>query len=243
MNKTSLRAELKGDGMRSQCFRSRIVVLSLVVIAACASQSIMLHKGERIVFLGDSITHQAVQPNGFVTLIDDTLTARHPGWGIEIIGAGISGNRVPDLQKRLASDVLDKQPTLVVVYIGINDVWHWKNNRGTTKSDYENGLKDIVRKIQAAGAHVILCTPSVIGEKKNGANAQDTMLEEYVQLSRKVARELGCELCDLHKAFVDYLAANNPDDKEKGVLTRDGVHLNPLGNRFVAEQMLRAMGE
>jgi len=37
---------------------------------------------------------------------------------IEIIGAGVGGNKVPDLQARIEKDVLAKKPTIVVVYIG-----------------------------------------------------------------------------------------------------------------------------
>ncbi|HTR80987.1 MAG TPA: SGNH/GDSL hydrolase family protein [Bacteroidota bacterium] len=226
-----------------QSIRKTLWIAALLGISACASNLVRVQKGERIIFLGDSITHAGVKPDGFVTLISDTLSIKHPGWGIEVIGAGVSGNRVPDLQQRLDRDVLEKHPTLVFIYIGINDVWHWKENRGTTKEQYESGLKDIIEKIQKGGARVILCTPSVIGEKKNHGNAQDGMLEEYVSISRRVAKEMDCQLCDLHKAFVEYLSANNPEDKEKGVLTVDGVHLNPEGNRFVANLMLAALGE
>ncbi len=199
-----------------------------------------LKKGERIVFLGDSITAGGVAPKGFVTLIKKKLAEKHKDLGIEVIGAGISGNKVPDLQRRLDRDVIAKKPTLVVIYIGINDVWHGERDpaKGTPKDKYEAGLKEIIGKIHDAGARVVLCTPSVIGEKKNGANSLDAKLDEYSQISRQVAKETKSQLCDLRKAFVDYLAKHNADDKEKGVLTGDRVHLNDAGNKFVANTML-----
>ena len=157
-----------------------------------------------------------------------------------MIGAGISGNKVPDLQKRLEKDVLAKKPTLVVIYIGINDVWHGEKDpaRGTPKDKYEAGLKEIIGKIKDAGARVVLCTPTVIGEKKAGANKLDAKLDEYAEVSRKVAKETGAQLCDLRKAFQEHLAKNNPEDKEKGVLTTDRVHLNDAGNKLVADTIL-----
>jgi isoamyl acetate esterase len=202
-----------------------------------------LKKGERIVFLGDSITQAGVGKTGYVTLIKNTLAEKHKDLGIEVIGAGISGNKVPDLQKRLDKDVLSKKPTLVVIYIGINDVWHseMKPPRGTPKDVYEAGLKDIIGKIKDAGARVVLCTPTVIGEKKAGTNKLDAQLDEYADISRKVAKETGVQLCDLRKAFADHLHENNPDDKEKGVLTGDRVHLNEAGNKLVAETILKAI--
>jgi lysophospholipase L1-like esterase len=210
----------------------------LLATPVWADDTPALTKGERIVFLGDSITAAGVGKTGYVTLIKNKLAEKHPDLGIEVIGAGISGNKVPDLQRRLDKDVLAKKPTLVVIYIGINDVWHSEMNppKGTPKDKYEAGLKEIIGKIQAAGARVVLCTPTVIGEKK--ANKLDAQLDEYADVSRKVAKETGATLCDLRKTFRDYLAMHNPDDKERGVLTGDRVHLNDAGNRLVADTIL-----
>jgi lysophospholipase L1-like esterase len=208
-----------------------------------------LKKGDRIVFFGDSITQAGVNPDGYVTVLTAAIKAAHPDLGIETVGAGISGNKVPNLQERLEKDVIAKKPTLVFIYIGINDVWHWKMDKdgklldgGTTKEIFEAGLKDIIAKINAAGARVILCTPSVIGEKNDGSNERDAMLEEYSVVSRKVATETGSQLVDLRKAFTGHLKANNPDNLPKGILTGDGVHLNPAGNTFVATEMGKAIG-
>ena len=144
---------------------------------------------------------------------------------------------MPDLQKRLERDVLAKKPTLVVIYIGINDVWHGESDpaKGTPKDKFEAGLKEIIGKIKDGGARVVLCTPTVIGEKKAGANKLDEKLDEYAEVSRKVAKDTGVQLCDLRKAFADHIAKNNPDDKDKGILTGDRVHLNDAGNKLVAD--------
>lgn len=208
-----------------------------------------LKKDDRIVFLGDSITQAGVKPQGYVTLLTAAIKAANPDLGVETFGAGISGNKVPNLQARLEKDVITKKPTLVFIYIGINDVWHWKMDKegkplggGTTKEIFEEGLKDIIAKINAVGARVILCTPSVIGEKHDGSNERDAMLDEYAAISRKVATDTNSQLVDLRKAFIDHLKANNPDNNPKGILTGDGVHLNPKGNAFVAAEMGKAIG-
>jgi lysophospholipase L1-like esterase len=222
---------------------SAIAMIAVSFSANARADDAALKKGDRIVFLGDSITAGGVSPKGFVTLIKNELAEKHKELGIEVIGAGVSGNKVPDLQRRLEKDVLSKKPTLVVIYIGINDVWHGEKDpaKGTTPDKYEAGLKEIIGKIQAAGARVILCTPSVIGEKKNGGNKLDKKLDEYSEISRKVASETKSQLCDLRKAFTQYENEKNAEDKESGVLTRDRVHLNDAGNQFVAEQMQKVI--
>jgi len=218
---------------------------ALLFLAACYAPHIDLQSGDRIIFLGDSITMQGDQPGGYVTIVRDTLTIRHPDLGLEIIGAGIGGNKVPDLQERLHRDVISRRPTIVFVYIGINDVWHSiKPQGGTPRDRYEAGLRSILGRITGSGARAVLCTPSVIGERHDGTNSLDTMLDEYAAASRRVAWELEIPLLDLRKAFLKHLQDYNGEKNlERGILTYDGVHLSDEGNRLVAEQVLKALGE
>ncbi len=216
-------------------------VLSITVFLSCAmfwmtpSRAMAQQEvAQRIVFLGDSITQAGDRPGGYVALVREEIGSDK----VQVIGAGISGNRVPDLQKRLQKDVLDKDPTMVVIYIGINDVWHSRSGRGTSAEDFESGLRELVAKIKNKGARVILCTATVIGEKTDGSNSLDQMLDQYCAISRKVASDTGVTLLDLRKAFVEHLKTHNPENRSKGILTTDEVHLNAAGNRFLAEQML-----
>jgi lysophospholipase L1-like esterase len=218
-----------------------IFIFTLLSLVSCSSRYFALRNNDRIVFFGDSITQMGVKPNGYIALIKDSLSRELPS--IEIIGAGIGGNKVPDLQARIDSDVIAKNPTIVVIYIGINDVWHFitPGRVGTPKDKYEAGLEEIIGKIQKTGARVILCTPTVIGEKKNGKNQLDAQLDEYSGISRRVAQKTKIELCDLRNAFVSYLKMHNPHNAEKGILTVDKAHLSDKGNRLVAEELLKAL--
>lgn len=207
-----------------------------------ATATVLAHaiaKDERIAFLGDSITQAGDRENGYVDLIRKGIAELRPE--AVVIPAGISGHKVPDLLKRYQKDVLDKKPTMVFVYIGINDVWHSQSGKGTPIEDFEKGLRKLVQDFRAAGAVVVLATPSVIGEKPQGENDLDEMLDEYAAISRIVAAQEGAVLCDLRQAFLDHLLIFNPKDKSKGILTGDGVHLNAEGNLFVASEVARAL--
>ncbi|WP_449439986.1 SGNH/GDSL hydrolase family protein [Pedobacter steynii] len=127
--------------------------------------SAMNNKPKKIIFFGDSITQAGVEPGGYVDLIKKALDPTK----YEVIGAGIGGNKVYDLYLRMEEDVLNKKPNLVVIYIGVNDVWHKQSSR--TGTDYDKFIKfyqALINKIQANGAKIVLCTPAVIGEKKMG---------------------------------------------------------------------------
>ena len=226
-------------------FLKALSVLAVLAISlsVSAADTIPAKKGDVIVFFGDSITQGASGPKGYITVYKTALNAAHPDFALEYVNAGISGHKVPNLQARIQKDVLDKKPTIVYIYIGINDVWHSERGQGTSKEKYESGLKELITKINGVGARVHLCTPTVIGEKTDGKNGLDPMLDEYAEISRKVATDTKTPLVDLHKAFQDYLKENNKTNAEKGVLTADRVHLNEKGNHLVAAEMLKAIGE
>ena len=207
------------------------------------SEDSPLKDGDRIVFFGDSIT----QAGGYHKLIAKALKEKRPQLDVQIINAGISGHKVPNLQARIEKDVLAKDPTIVFIYIGINDVWHSQRGQGTPKDKFEAGLHDIIQQLKKAGATVVLATPTTIGEKPDGSNPLDPMLEEYAAISRKVAQKEGVTLCDLRIAFIDYLKKHNQENKEKGILTNDGVHMLPAGDALIADQasqsILQAIAE
>ena len=221
----------------------RVILAMAAIVISGASASAQLKDGDTIVFLGDSITQQGAGPNGYVTLFREAIEKSRPDSAIKVIGAGVGGHKVPNLEARLDKDVLAHKPNVVVIYIGINDVWHSTSGQGTEIGLYESGLRSLVNRCTEAGARVILATPSVINEKHDGSNPLDKMLDEYSAVSRKVAMETGATLLDLRAAFVSNLKEYNTANQPTGILTGDGVHLNDAGNRFVAVRMLEAAGE
>lgn len=221
--------------------RKNFLVLACLAVMTASLSAEPLKKGDRLVFLGDSITQGGAGPGGYITVFREALERDHKDLGVEVIGAGISGNKVPDLEKRLDRDVLEKKPTVVVIYIGINDVWHSQSGKGTSKEDFKKGLRSILGRITKVGVRPVLCTASVIGEKTDGTNPLDKMLDEYCNVTRAVAKDTKTQLIDLRQAFLDHLKDNNKENKDSGVLTSDKVHLNAAGNKFVASQMLAGL--
>jgi lysophospholipase L1-like esterase len=224
--------------------------------AALTGPDSPLRFGDRIVFHGDSITSQSIGPDGFTTLLQRELAVKRPDLRVRVSATGESGRKTTALVSSLPYDVLDQQPTVVFIIIGVNDVWHRAprfGGKGSTLEEYAAALRAAIDAIRQAGALPVLATPAVIGEKTDGTNDMrmamtstpltsgapvlaDAPLDEYAAISRKVATEKDIELCDLRKAFVEYLKANNPEQKFQGILTMDGVHLSPAGNRLVAGQ-------
>jgi len=218
----------------------KILLSFALFILMCSMQ---IQKPVKVIFFGDSITRAGVNPGGYITLMQETVR-EYTNPKYELIGAGIGGNKVYDLFLRFEEDVMSKKPDIVVIYIGVNDVWHKQTSQtGTDLNKFTAFYIAMITKLQSAGIKVIVCTPAVIGERIDFSNSLDGDLNQYSNTIRELAAKYNCGLIDLRKAFLDYNLNNNPENKESGILTTDRVHLNPAGNKLVADLMLKALSE
>lgn len=221
--------------MRLLLYISSFIAITLVSFTG-------MQQKQKIVFFGDSITQAGVSPTGYITVLGNLIAQKGLKDQYELVGAGISGNKVTDLYLRMEDDVLAKNPTTVVIWIGVNDVWHKRTSgTGTDANKFEQFYNAIVKKLQARNIKVVICTPATIGEKTDFSNEQDGDLNKYAGIVRKIAAGNNCTLVDLRKIFLDYNLANNSKNEDKGILTRDGVHLNDKGNTLVAEEIMKAI--
>ena len=135
-------------------------------------------------------------------------------------------------------DVLAAKPDVVVIYVGVNDVWHKESfGTGTDPDKFEKFYLAIIKKLKDQNIKPVLCTPAVIGERTDFSNQLDGDLNKYSNIIRRIATEQNLPLVDLRKHFLDYNLKNNSGNQESGILTNDRVHLNEKGNRLVAEKM------
>ncbi len=195
-------------------------------------------KKQRVIFFGDSITQAGTNAGGYIMRIDSMCTKEGLKESYEFIGAGVSGNKIYDLYLRMEDDVLAKNPDKVFIYIGVNDVWHKSTSgTGTDLDKFEKFYSAILKRLLDKNIKVVLCTPATIGEKNDFSNQQDGDLNEYSKTIRRLAVKNSLPIIDLRKLFVIYNITNNPENKTKGILTTDGVHLNAKGNQLVADEM------
>lgn len=104
-------------------------------------------KGTHIIALGDSLTvgqGASSVEHGFISILEKRLE-------ISIENRGVSGNTTRDALLRLKSDVLDKQPDIVMILLGGNDYLKRIPNEETFKN-----LRTIIEAVQAQGGVVLL---------------------------------------------------------------------------------------
>ncbi len=218
------------------------LMLSILVVCISISQlhaqDIQVKDGQTIAFLGDSITQFGAHSGcGYVRLVDYGLKAN----GIEIkrVNAGISGHKSNQMLERLEKDVLSKKPDWLTLSCGVNDVWHGK--RGVNLQDYKTNITKIVDQAQAAGIKVMILTSTMIREQAD--NDLNKKLAPYNDFLRELAKQKNCLLADLNRDML-VMVNTAPDAVGKTglVATRDGVHMNPLGDEMMAKGILRSFG-
>lgn len=199
-----------------------------------ASADVLVKSGDKIVFLGDSITRQGSGSAGWCGLAVSSLKAI----GIEAdpVNAGRGGNTSRDMAARFENDVISKKPAWMTLMCGTND----NPNHGLPLEESKNNIRTIVEKTQASGIKVLILTMPV-----RGGNLNENAYNEFI---RALAKEKGIPIADvfaeMKKTLMEY-KAEHPDlpPKSPPLLTiADGTHMNPRGNQVIAECVLAAFG-
>jgi len=217
-----------------------------------ATAEIAVKSGDKIAFLGDSITAGGWgNPAGYVRLVIAGLEAN--GIKAEPIPAGISGHKSDQMLARLDKDVLSKKPQWMTLSCGVNDVWHGPrgvplddamaksgtyDDKVASRGTYQKNITAIIDQATAAGVKPVMLTATVIQE--NLASKENGLLAPYNNFLRKLAKEKNVPMADLFAMFEERLKAENKPNVK--VLTSDGVHMNTEGNKLMAIGVLQALG-
>ncbi len=226
-------------------------------VASAEDQTLAVKAGEKIAFMGDSITAGGVRKNGYVTFVMDALNKE--GLNLTHVPAGKSGHKSNDMLARLDNDVISKKPQWMTLSCGVNDVWHYKLRlgkrtfKGVPLDAYKENIRAIIEKAQAADIKVIILTSTMIGEDPE--RELNKNLIPYNDFLREIAAEKKFPLADLSKDMHAALkkipdvegkarmfGEPNYDRKISNKLTTDGCHMNTLGNVMMAKGVLRAFG-
>lgn len=213
-----------------------------------------LENGQRLLFIGDSVTDMGrkrnnVEPSeglfdplgtGYPHVISGLLNAIYPDRLIRITNVGISGNTVRDLKERWQRDVLDLKPDWLSIMIGINDVWRQFDTPQLTEAcvqpeEYEKTLRELVTTtLPTLKGGLVLMTPYYIERDRN--NAMRKRMDEYGAICRKIAEETGVIFVDTQAAFDKVLAY-----RDSNYIAWDRVHPNIYGATILAKAFLEAV--
>jgi acyl-CoA thioesterase-1 len=192
----------------------RPVALAILVVLLAAAPA---PAAERvIVVLGDSLTAGlgVAQEEAYPALLEARL--RREGYDYRVVNAGVSGDTSAGGLRRV-DWALRARPAIVIVALGAND-----GLRGLPVDALRDNLEQIVRRVRAAGARVLLAGMRV------PPNYGDEYARDFAAVFPEVARRTGVPLAPF---LLDGVAG------EARLNQADGIHPTAEGQRLIASRL------
>ncbi len=201
----------------------------------------------KILFQGDSITdvgrsrdNSRMLGSGYPTVVSAILGSENPG-KFYFENKGISGNRVVDVYARIKRDIINMEPDVMSILIGVNDVWHEVDlHNGVDAPKFEKIYDMMIEEILEArpDIKIMIMEPFVI----HGAATNELYdsvfrpeVEKRAVAAKRVAERHRLTFVPLMELF-DKASATQPE----GYWSGDGVHPTPEGHGLIAKAWLNA---
>ncbi len=215
-------------------------------------EALAFREGDRVCFVGDSITGGA-----FASHIMLFHVLRNPAARIAFENCGVSGDESSGALRRFDWDIAPYRPTVSVVMFGMNDV-HMRNY-GPDKTGPEDvrrhqdsltafgrNMEQLVGRLKALGSRVILVTPSLYDQTgsattENRPGVNDALHECVGILSRRAGQD-GTGLIDLHTPMTQLNTRRQVADRGFSLVGQDRIHPTEVGHFVMAYHILKAQG-
>jgi lysophospholipase L1-like esterase len=251
--------------------KSIVQIVQSLVLAIVFSSSIgraadfLIHDGDRVVFLGDSITEQRL----YTTYIEGYALSRHPDWKLSFRNVGWGGDTSwlrqrfhpdetklfaasPDAQQKMVEDsvkrglerdVLPLHPTFVTVKFGMND-HSYQAFRPDIFSAYTRSQTEIAKILTAHDARVAFLTPQPIEEHRPDPDAdiRNQSLRKFSDGLKEVGEKTHTTFVDQFDPYMKIMVAERAKDPKAFIGGGDAVHPGPKGHTIMAWAVLKGLG-
>ena len=179
---------------------------------------------ESIVFLGDSITSRC------------DLDKYFPSHNI--YNSGIAGNMTKNILENMENRVFVYNPTKVFILIGTNDLVY----SGLDNDGIKNNIEEIINKIYEKNSNTKIYLESIypVNTSLNKEIVETRTNDNIKDLNNKIEK-----ICDNNKCTYINMYDNLTDKNGnmKRIYTVDGLHLNKIGYKVVANKLIKYLDE
>lgn len=208
--------------------------------------SCLFKPNQKLVMIGDSITDcgrrnepHAPYGAGYAAMVRNFLIARYPGYNLDIVNRGISGDTIRDLDARWQADVIQEKPDVLSIKIGINDVWRTVNNKpdqAVPLDEYEATYRRLLQTTHdQLGCQFILMDPYVL--ETDHSDLFRSLIDQYIDCVHRIAADFKAISVHTQEVF-DEAMAQQPSSFWAG----DRVHPQSYGHALITLAFLRAVG-
>jgi lysophospholipase L1-like esterase len=195
-----------------------------------------------VLFIGDSITDAGRRDDpeglgqGYVRLVAESLALR--GDRRTIVNRGIGGDRIGELRARWEADAIEPAPSVLTVYVGVNDTWRrYDAGMPTSAAHFEAVYRGLLEEAHAiVNPRLILVEPFVVPVVEEQHEWLDDLAGKRDAVA-SLATEFGAAFVPLHRILTVAAAHHGA-----AAIAADGVHPTPLGAELVAEAWEAAEG-
>ncbi len=247
-----------------QTLFSTTIVSAALCLSASAAQ-FFVHDGDRVVFLGDSITEQRL----YTTYIEAYALTRHPEWKLTFRNVGWGGdtawlrqrahpeedklfaaapdaqqNMVADAVKRgLERDVLPLKPTAVTIKFGMND-HSYQPFRPDIFGAYIRSQTELAKVLKENGARIAFLTPQPIEDKRPDPDqdVKNQSLRKFSDGLKEVAAKSDSVFADQFDPYMAMLLRERKENPPGMIGGGDAVHPGPIGHTVMAWAVLKELG-
>jgi len=217
------------------------ITIALITLPLHA-QDFALKDGDTVVFLGDSIT----AARAYGKIIENYTLLHFPERKIRFYNAGQGGDTADGSLKRLDRDVFVRNPTVVIVAFGVNDIGWGLKADDAHKKKYLDAIRVLVERCQKKKVRVFLCSAAITGA--DPAKSENDFLQKMCDEGMKLSHKLGENAIDVQRTMRGIqkkIWAHNEKLKESAknvsLHAADGVHLNDLGQLAMAYAILKGL--
>lgn len=208
--------------------------------------------GDRVCFIGDSITHGgSYHSNVYLYYL-----TRFPDREFRVWNKGISGNQASHVLERFETDIASEAPTVSTLMLGMNDIGRWLYGEGKTDAAsleqqaaqlnaYYTNMKKVVSQLDAIGSEVVFITPSIYDQtaelgRANNYGANDA-LGQCANFIKQTAVTRGQAYVDFYDAMSSINAQLQRENPSATIVGKDRVHPDwDPGHFIMAYQFLKA---
>ena len=241
--------------MNKSLWITLFLYVMLIPLAKVFAQA-MAPNVQRVLFLGNSITHAGHYVNNVAAYVTDQYPARQ----LEFINVGLPSETIsglseeghaggsfprPDLHERLSRVLEVTKPNLVFACYGMNDGIYLPFDESRF-AKFKEGITWLHNEVVKSGARIIHVTPPDYDELKGKQIGYAAVLDKYANwlLGQKVTASW--EVVDIHYPMQKYVQAHRQIDaqfKTDGfALAPDGVHPGETGHWIMAREILKYLG-